>query len=111
MWCSRATLILLLVASLPAHAAPISCPPEIQVSGVERSLSNANVFDGPPVELASLVPVNGVWDTKVEDSATGQYYLVCEYAGTSSIMTIPLPTKIKACELGGTQKNLQVTCR
>src|SRR5580698_4349781 len=105
-----ASLLLLLCAALPTRAEEVSCPPKIQVSGTWYSLNNAAVFDGPPAELASQVPVNGVWDTKIEDSATGKCYLVCEYAGTSSKTTIPITAQITACELGGTQKNPQVTC-
>jgi hypothetical protein len=106
-----ASLLLLLSGALPVRAAEVSCPPEIQVSGTWHSLNNASMFDGPPAELASQVPVNGVWDTRIEDSATGKYYLVCEYAGTSSKTSIPITAQITACEFGGTQKNPQVTCR
>ncbi len=110
MWYSRIVFPLILGASLPACAAPVSCPVEIKISGVAHPLNNANVFDGPPAELASLEAVNGVWDTKIADSATGKYYLVCDYAGTSVQTTIPLSPGITSCELDGTQQTPQINC-
>jgi hypothetical protein len=64
------------------------CPSPLVDGKVKRSLSHIDVFDGPPMDMASLIPAPAgnvaIWD-KLEDV---DVYLVCEYKGTDKIVTI-----------------------
>ncbi len=40
-----------------AGAAPATCPASISDGGVSRQLIDASLFDGPPEEMADLIPI------------------------------------------------------
>ena len=83
-----------------AGAAPATCPASISGGGVSRQLVNASLFDGPPEEMAGLVPVSaGAMDRWALDRVDP--YLVCRFQGTQTIMTFHA-VGAKTCEAGGT---------
>jgi len=64
------------------------CPSSLIEGKTKRALDHVNVYDGPPENLASLIPVPAgkadMWDGLQYVDA----YLVCEYKGTDKIIAI-----------------------
>jgi len=90
-----------------AAAAPVNCPAFIQAGAVKDELNNASLYDGPPDEMADLIPdESGAMDIWNLDSVDP--YLVCKYIGTAKIVTFHA-TSTKICEAGG--KPFQAFCR
>ncbi len=90
-----------------AAAAPVNCPAFIQAGAVKDELSNASLYDGPPDEMADLIPdESGAMDIWNLDSVDP--YLVCKYIGAAKIVTFHA-TGTKICEAGG--KPFQAFCR
>ena len=110
------------VAALLASAsalADIGCPKKIEVSqslaaaqegwtdGREKlptELAGISVFDGPPEQLADLVPDDGaesgdsrsdVWNLPKNERG---YWLTCRYSSTTVTLTRPLPATVTRCE-------------
>jgi len=88
MWSSKALCALFYAwASGAAVAAPVACPVSVLDSGVRHALNNAALYDGPPDQMASLVPVRAGrvdrWDIDQIDP-----YLVCKYKGTAKTITL-----------------------
>jgi hypothetical protein len=108
------------VVVLPAAAlADVSCPMKIDVeekiaapqpgwteglSGLPTELAGISVFDGPPEELADLVPDDGVdaadarsdiWNLPKNDRG---YWLTCRYSSTTVTLTRQLPATVTRCE-------------
>ena len=80
-------------------AAPPSCPSSISDAGVSHELVRASLFDGPPEELADLIPVPaGAMDQWRLDRVDP--YLVCRFRGTQKITTFHA-VGAKVCEAGG----------
>lgn len=99
-----------------AQAAPIAvnCPEHLSVSQTatapdgwevvpprqEPSLEGITVYDGPPQNLASQVPVEmvekgnlAVHRYAVEDG----FWLECRYQGAALTIAKPLPPEVKSC--------------
>ena len=110
----------LCVPGLPATAyADVSCPMAIEVeeklvapqpgwtegqSGLPTELAGISVFDGPPEELAELVPDDGahagdmrsdIWNLPRNDRG---YWLTCRYSSTTVTLTRQLPATVTRCE-------------
>jgi hypothetical protein len=110
------------VAALLASAsalADIGCPMKIEVSqslaaaqegwtdGREKlptELAGISVFDGPPEQLADLVPDDGadsgdsrsdVWNLPTNERG---YWLTCRYSSTTVTLTRQLPATVTRCE-------------
>lgn len=108
------------VVALPtAVLADVSCPMKIDVeekivapqagwteglSGLPTELAGISVFDGPPEELADLVPDDGVdaadarsdiWNLPKKDRG---YWLTCRYSSTTVTLTRQLPATVARCE-------------
>jgi hypothetical protein len=117
---ARMSLISAAWAALPAAAlADVSCPMKIDVeeklaapqpgwtegmSGLPTELAGISVFDGPPEELAELVPDDGtdaadartdIWNLPKNDRG---YWLTCRYASTTVTLTRQLPPTVTRCE-------------
>ncbi|MGH6887551.1 MAG: STY0301 family protein [Geminicoccales bacterium] len=109
-----------LIVSLPAMAlADVSCPMKIDVeqrltapqpgwteglSGLPTELAGVSVFDGPPEELAGLIPDAGadaadvtsdIWNLSKNDRG---YWLTCRYSSTTVTLTRQLPATVTRCE-------------
>jgi hypothetical protein len=110
------------VAALLASAsalADVGCPMKIEVSqslatpqegwtdGQERlptELAGIAVFDGPPEQLADLVPDDGtetgdvrsdIWNLPKNERG---YWLTCRYSSTTVTLTRQLPATVTRCE-------------
>jgi len=114
-----AAAVSLSLAAAPALA-DVSCPMNISVGqslaapvadwteGAEdlpTELSGLTVFDGPPEELASLVPDG---DSETDKTATEYwtlaanprgYWITCRYASTTVTLTRRLPNSATRCEV------------
>jgi hypothetical protein len=107
--------------ALPAAAlADVSCPMKADVeeklaapqagwtegqSGLPTELAGISVFDGPPEELADLVPDDGVdaadahsdiWNLPKNERG---YWLTCRYSSTTVTLTRQLPATVTRCEV------------
>jgi len=73
------------------------CPHVLSDGHQNHVFNNASLFDGPPEQMANLVPVPGKtadrWDLTGVDP-----YLVCRYKGTNHVVTIHAQGA-KACEV------------
>lgn len=108
------------VIALPtAVLADVSCPMKIDVeekiaapqagwteglSGLPTELAGISVFDGPPEELAQLVPDDGtdaadtrsdIWNLPKSDRG---YWLTCRYSSSTVTLTHHLPATVTRCE-------------
>jgi hypothetical protein len=111
--------IFLALAAAPASA-DVSCPLKIEVAqtltapaagwteGLERlptELSGLTVFDGPPEELAALVPDGGDEDDKTTTefwtlaANPRGYWITCHYSSTTVTLTRRLPDSATRCEV------------
>ena len=79
-------------------AAPATCPAFITDAIGKHGLERVSVFDGPPEQLADLIPMEAhgmdVWDTSSIDP-----YLVCEYRKTAKTMAFHV-VGTKYCAFG-----------
>ena len=95
------------LASTAAVAAPATCPSSLPDAGSSHRLVNASLFDGPPSEMADLIPVSAGdvdrWDLDSVDP-----YLVCRFEGTAEVVTFHA-VGAKVCEAGKTP--FQAYCR
>lgn len=90
-----------------AAAAPANCPAFVQSGAVKDALNNASLYDGPPQQMADLIPdESGAMDKWDLDSVDP--YLVCKYVGTARVVTFHA-RGAKICEAGG--KPFQAFCR
>lgn len=103
MSCNKviAALLLLGMASASCASTPTrwACPATLADGATTHTLDNAELYDGPPQQMASLIPeftrTGARWDLDGVDP-----YLVCEYQGTRR--TIALHAKGAArCVAGG----------
>lgn len=108
------------VLALPAAAlADVSCPLKVDVeeklaasqpgwtegqSGLPTELAGMSVFEGPPEDLADLVPDDGteaadartdIWNLPKNDRG---YWLTCRYSSTTVTLTRQLPATVTRCE-------------
>ena len=121
-WLGRrhAVALLTLGACLPSPVlADVGCPMKVEVkqalatpqsgwtAGLDKLPTEAagvSVFEGPPEELADLVPDDGkdaadtrsdIWNLPQSDRG---YRLVCRYANTTVILSRQLPATVSRCE-------------
>ncbi|ACD20026.1 STY0301 family protein [Paraburkholderia phytofirmans] len=101
MWSSKTLCALFYaLASGAAVAAPVACPISVLDSGVRHVLNNAALYDGPPDQMTSLVPVRAGrvarWDIDQIDP-----YLVCKYKSTAKTITLHAKN-VSVCAAGMT---------
>jgi hypothetical protein len=74
------------------------------LSGLATELAGVSVFDGPPEELAELIPDDGtdatdvrsdIWNLPKNDLG---YWLTCRYSSTTVTLTRRLPATVTRCE-------------
>lgn len=85
-------------------ALALECPTE------KHLLSNVTVFDGPPEEMASLIPDSyskntSKWYVGYIHEANRNVYLVCEYSGKK--ITVTSKEKVENC----IYKNRLIFCK
>lgn len=74
-----------------------------QLDATPNLLAGVTFYDGPPAELASLVPDETHLKGKVLASwqlipnAGRQYWLACSYAGTRVTVARALPKELRSC--------------
>jgi hypothetical protein len=80
-------LLMVVISAQTSHAGNIdysmvkwTCPSSIEIRNTRYPLINAGVFDGPPEELAQLVPIPGRFPQHILLNKEN-IYLVCGYAG------------------------------
>jgi hypothetical protein len=117
MRCSIAALAAFL--PVPAGAADLSCPKAIETTqklgapqkgwteGTDKlptELSGIAVFDGPPEQMADLIPdegpktadtVSDTWDLPPSERG---YWVTCRYGNTTVTLTRQLPKSVTRCE-------------
>ncbi len=107
MWCNRVLLICAWLGSTPA-AANVACPSVLH----GHSLREIGMFDGPPSQMAELVPDDTAWNTqtkpKVGTEGKPAFYVQCRYRNTAEAITVPVPLDIKRCDLPAGR--LRVVC-
>lgn len=90
--------LLALTVALCTAAGHFECPPALPQDASHR-LVNASLFDGPPEQLADLVPERAAsvdrWDLDGVDP-----YLVCRYGATARTIVLR-PRGARLCEAGG----------
>jgi hypothetical protein len=128
------------VAAPTAVLADVGCPMKVEVSqslaapqegwtgGQDKlptELAGISVFDGPPEQLADLVPDDGtdtadtrsdIWTLAKNERG---YWLTCRYSSTTVTLTRQLPATVTRCEavyekqqsfIGGAPVVRSVTC-
>jgi len=85
----------------------LAAPPSGWTAGLDKlptEVAGVSVFDGPPEELADLVPDDGknaadtrsdIWNLPQSDHGD---WLVCRYANTTVILSRRLPATVTRCE-------------
>jgi len=83
-------------ASTRAGSTEIGCPPTHN----GKPLVDVSLFDGPPADLADLIPRNGGWDLLGPPVSPNlpNYTLGCTYRGSKDVVTVVLPRHIRVCE-------------
>jgi len=97
---------LTLSATSAAATESFSCPLLTLASGKQIKAQTLSVFDGPPAEMAELVPDNA--DTNVKDPYywifSGQekaVWVVCHYKGSRETQQFALQKSFKKCQVVG----------
>lgn len=70
-----------------------------------RDFIHASLYDGPPSELANLIPDPGmhngnkvtIWNLNTPAVSGKGYWLQCSYKDTSSTLVMQLPSDVKSC--------------
>jgi len=102
MWCYRLGLAALLVIAGSACAQGISCPAYRE----KNPLVTVTLFDGPPSEMASLMPdvskgsgdhAYASWDVSYIFDAGRNLYLACQYSGSKKTTNIKVEKKVQQC--------------
>lgn len=95
-------------------AAMVPAPPGAAVA-VNANAISVSLFDGPPQELADLVPDNPSsrrprWTLAKERKRDS--YVVCNYADTRMKLARKVPAEVRSCAVdAGTGATVSVTCR
>ena len=108
MWCNKLIYLALCVVPMAsAIAAPVKCPSSINDAGIKHVLNNASLYDGPPDQMADLIPIPvGAVDQWTLDGVDP--YLVCKFQNTTKVVTFHV-TAANVCETG--KKPFQVYCK
>jgi hypothetical protein len=87
--CLVATLALLTCTTCSAATHHrYECPSLLVDGKIKRELSHIEVFDGPPKDMASLIPAAADDAGILDGLEKVDVYLVCGYKGTDKIITI-----------------------
>jgi hypothetical protein len=99
------SLALLCAACGPAIAETVlSCPSAIH----DHKLTQIDMFSGPPHEMASLIPIDGGWNTTMDNPQELPFYIQCSYKNTKKTIVIKVPANATSCKYG--DKIDQIIC-
>lgn len=118
MWFSRLAILVTVASTGLSYAQVAGCP------AYERNspLVQVTVFDGPPNEMASLVPdvskgsdhhTYASWDIGYIFDAGRILYLECSYLHSTKPITVKVDKKVKECvyRTHALPKPAELTCR
>lgn len=110
--------IVLLSFGTPAFAGnEITCPNQLADGGRTALLDSADVYEGAPENLASLMPDLDKWEWRLEveqDNARRSgvpLYLVCRYKGTKATVQLKIPYAATICRVKGVKNGTYAGCR
>lgn len=117
MWWNKPAALLAALLCGSTLAAGVQCPATLQDGGKPHALTNASLFEGPPEQLADLMPDsdNAIrWalpDYQQSARARGTaLYLVCRYAKTRQTTTLQVPPDAKSCAVTGGRRKTVAGC-
>ena len=99
---SRFFLLSLLVLPGPALAKTMSCPASYR----GQTLAQVDLFDGPPAEMADLVPdrdfatkdgKTSVWNVHYVYEQSRSVYLQCQYGSGRIIINVHAKSPVHTC--------------
>lgn len=102
MLLNKTSILIALMLADTALADEVKCPP---LQG-KSPLSVATVYDGPPEEMADLIPdeskgsgdhANASWEVGYIYDAGRNVYLVCKYTGLKDTVTVNAKKKVQTC--------------
>ncbi len=91
-------VLFVFILSTPAAIAVASsttCPLTID----RHRLVGVNVFEGPPAELAVIIPVEGQWKLDYAPGTHYQFYLGCRYENMPELHAVPVPSSATLCRI------------
>src|ERR1700760_1671016 len=97
MWLSETSIAFGMLVLAGGQPHQLQCSPALSDHGRWHQLSGASVFDGPPEDLADLIPDHGRWDLVPYQSTGRQIFVVCRYFGTSASQTWAIPFQASEC--------------
>jgi hypothetical protein len=90
--------VAMLLVSTYAFGDPveIGCPPMHR----GKPLAKVGLFDGPPADLAQLMPRDGGYDVPAHPLSPSlpNFTLGCSYRGLKDVVTVVLPNHVRVCE-------------
>jgi hypothetical protein len=94
-------------ASCAATQHHYECPASLDDGQVKYPFKDIDVFDGPPKNMASLIPAETKDGVRWDFNPGGDIYFVCGYKGTDKTVTVHAPG-VTVCK--GTQTPLAAFC-
>lgn len=115
--CKRLAGVFVLLAGV-AQAQQVGCP---AIEG-KSLLAGVSVFDGPPAEMADLVPdvsrggaanLFQSWEVGYLFDQHRTLYLACRYAGLSAPVVVKIEQRVKMCafQAHGRARAAEMSCR
>jgi hypothetical protein len=106
-WLALLPALLLAVPGLAHAEETLRCPDTLKIDSKDHALGEISLYDGPPEQMADLVPDYNGWNLLDYRTEERELYLVCHYAGTKKTQKFLVPRSMSACHLD--KKN--VVCR
>jgi hypothetical protein len=114
----KQVIFLALLLAGVAQAQQVSCP----AAQGKSLLTGVTVFDGPPAEMADLVPdvsrggqanLFQSWEVGYLFDQHRMVYLACRYAGLSAPVVVKIEQRVKMCafQAHGRARAAEMSCR
>ncbi|MGZ5199694.1 MAG: STY0301 family protein [Telluria sp.] len=114
---SKALAVVLLTLACSAHAKPLVICPSVNADGTKTgALADADVYQGPPENKASMMPdlETSVWELRGYQQNSEErgesLYLVCRYAGIKATVSIEVPREATFCKIEGVKHGIAAFC-
>jgi hypothetical protein len=94
----------------------VACPQKLHDGARRGHLQSADVFDGPPERMASLVPDLATWEwdlsasQKYAEQHGERFYLVCRYKGIDATAVLKIPYSATFCKVQGIRNGTYAAC-